>query len=118
MPEALSSAPGACGTVSRWAPTASHGRPGRMSPRVATRLTDRPAGTGTPQETPAGVRNGCRRTCQPNASRRRSTQSAARRYAGEVPWRGPTRPARWRTAVIAVVTRTSSGSAGGKAGLS
>ena len=32
MPEALSSAPGACGTVSRWAPTSSHGRPGTSVP--------------------------------------------------------------------------------------
>ena len=41
-------------------------------------ITERPAGTGTPQDTPAGVRNDCRRTCQPSAERRRSTQSAAR----------------------------------------
>ncbi len=113
MPEALSSAPGACGTVSRWAPTASQGFPGRTSPRVATTLTERPAGTGTPQDTPAGVWNGCRRTCQPRAESRRSTQSAARWKAGDVPGRGPISPARCRTAAIAVAGRTASMSARG-----
>ena len=66
MPEALSSAPGACGTVSRCAPTSSHGSPGTTSPRVATRLTDGPAGTGISHETPAGVWNRCRSTVHPS----------------------------------------------------
>ena len=64
--------------------------PGRASPRLATTFTERPPGTGTPQDTPAGVGKDWRRTCQPSAERRRSTQSAARWKAGDVPGRGPT----------------------------
>src|SRR6478735_12552289 len=113
MPDALSSAPGACGTVSRCPPTSSHGRPGTTSPRVTTRLTEGPAGTGTPYDVTAGVGNRCRSTDQPSPASRSSTQRAARRYAGEVPGRGPIVPARWRTAASAVSTRTWSGSARG-----
>ena len=42
-----------------------------------------------------------------------STHRAARKYAGEVPGRGPIVPARCRTAAIAVAARTASGSARG-----
>ena len=48
MPDALSSAPGPWGTVSRCAPMASHGLPGWTSPRVAITFTERPASSGTP----------------------------------------------------------------------
>ena len=49
--------------------------------------------TRTPQETPAGVGTCCRSTCQPSAVSRDSTQAAASAYSGEVPGRGPIRPA-------------------------
>ena len=56
-------------------------------------------------------------TLQPSSVSRVSTQAAARKYAGDVPGRGPISPARWRTARIAVPTRTSAGSTrSGRAG--
>ena len=45
IPDALSSAPGACGTVSRCAPTTRWGSVGSNSGGVATTFCDRPAGT-------------------------------------------------------------------------
>ncbi len=53
--------------------------------------TDRPAGTGTPHETPAGARKDCRSTVQPTPEKRRSTQAADTasstwRQLG-IPWR-------------------------------
>ncbi len=109
MPDALSSAPGAPGTVSRWAPTTSQGCPGCGSPRVAIRLTEDPPGTGAVQEKPAGVGNRCLRTSHPESSSRCCTQAAARKYAAEVPGRGPIRPASWSIASSAVRSRASSG---------
>ena len=53
-PLALSSAPGACGTVSRWAPTRTYGWPGSRSGGRATTLVVLPASTGMPHETPCG----------------------------------------------------------------
>ncbi len=47
--------PGACGTVSRWAPTTRCGRRGSKPGGVAITLTDVPASTGTPQELPPGT---------------------------------------------------------------
>ena len=61
-PEALSSAPGACGTVSRWAPTTRRARPGRRPGGRATTFHVSPAPTGTPHELPAGTCSRCRCT--------------------------------------------------------
>ncbi len=100
-PDALSSAPGACGTVSRWAPTSRCGSPGRRPGGVATTLTERPAPTGTPHETPAGTSTGWSSTSRPERDSSRATQRAARSYDGLVASRGPMRPARCRTASTA-----------------
>jgi hypothetical protein len=66
---------------------------------------------GPATEDPPGTRKVCRTTCQPSSVSLASTQSAASKYAGVVPGRGPTTPARCRTAAIAVRARTSFGSA-------
>ena len=61
-PLALSSAPGACGTVSRWAPTTIGGASGEDPGRRATRLSVCPAPTWNPADSPAGTRKSCRVT--------------------------------------------------------
>ena len=101
MPDALSSAPGATATVSRWAPTRRYGDRASKPRGRATTLTDVPASTGTPHELPAGTGKDCRDTSYPRASRRPATQRAARRKAGPVASRGPTSPARNRTVRMA-----------------
>ena len=62
MPEALSSAPGDWGTVSRCAPMTTCGFAGSKPGGSAMTLTGRPAGTRTPHDTPAGRSKGCSRT--------------------------------------------------------
>ena len=109
IPDALSSAPGAWGTVSRCAPIASHGSPGTTSPLVAIRLTLGPPSTGTPHDTPPGVGNRCRVTSHPKPSSRSCTNSAASKYASVCPGRGPILFARWLTARTAIPTLASSG---------
>src|SRR5690349_13093186 len=101
MPEALSSAPGATATVSRCAPTTRYGDRASKPRGCATTLTDVPAATGTPQESPAGTGKVCRDTSYPRPSKWRSTQRAARWKAGPVASRGPMSPARNRTVRIA-----------------
>ena len=101
MPDALSSAPGATATVSRWAPTTTYGDRASKPRGRATTLTDVPASTGTPHELPAGTGKDCRDTSYPRSSNRRSTQRAARRKAGPVASRGPISPARNRTVRMA-----------------
>ena len=101
MPDALSSAPGATATVSRWAPTTTYGDRASKARGRATTLTDVPASTGTPHELPADTGKDWRDTSYPRASKRRSTQRAARRKAGPVASRGPTSPARNRTVRMA-----------------
>src|SRR5690349_4954355 len=101
MPEALSSAPGATATVSRCAPTTRYGDRASKPRGRATTLTDVPASTGTPHESPAGTGKVCRDTSYPRPSKRRSTQRAARWNAGPVASRGPMSPARNRTVRIA-----------------
>ena len=58
MPDASSSAPGACGTVSRWALTTRCGSVGSKPGRVATTLVVVPESTSMPQEFPAGTCTG------------------------------------------------------------
>ncbi len=76
-PDALSSAPGDCGTVSRWAPITTCGRDGSKPGGSATTLTGRPAGT----RTPTTARRQVERLLGHPVARARScppTQSAAR----------------------------------------
>ena len=56
-------------------------RPGRSRAGVATTLSDRPASTGTPQESPAGTGNDCRRTSYPAGESSVATYDAASRNA-------------------------------------
>src|SRR6478672_449369 len=61
-PDALSSAPGDCGTVSRCAPTTTCGCVGSKPGGSATTSTVVPPGTRTPHDTPAGTATGWRVT--------------------------------------------------------
>ena len=75
-------------------------------------LTGRPAGTRTPQETPAGSEKGCCRTRYPAARNWALTQPAARAYAGLAASRGPmAASARMPASAVAL----SNGSARGEA---
>ena len=58
MPDALSSAPRAAATVSRWAPTTTCCAAGSKPGGSATTFCDVPAPTGTPHESPAGTGTG------------------------------------------------------------
>jgi hypothetical protein len=62
MPEALSSAPGATGTVSRCAPTTTYGLRASKFFGSAITLTEVPLRTGVPHETPDGTRTLVSRT--------------------------------------------------------
>ena len=117
MPDALSSAPGACGTVSRCAPTSSHGSPGHHVTAGGHQVDRRPAGhRNAPRHPCRSRRTAVARPSSPAGSA--PTRPSGR--PGSTPARCPVAarpvPARCRTADIAVAARTSSGSARGSRG--
>ncbi|MDF2748509.1 MAG: hypothetical protein K0S98_2796 [Propionibacteriaceae bacterium] len=97
MPEALSSAPGAVGTVSRWAPTTTCGFRESKPGGSAITFADLPRLTGVPQEFPAGTRTVVRRTSYLRRSNLASTRSAASAKLSDVASRGPMSVASERT---------------------
>ena len=98
-PDALSSAPGACGTVSRWAPTTRCGFAGVEARRRGDHV-DGPAGSDrdAPRVAAGDGEPLAAYVVAVATGARRCTQAAARRNSGLVACRGPMVPARWRTA--------------------
>ena len=101
--------------MSRCAPTTRCGSAGSNPGGVATTLAERPAGTLTPHDSPAGTSTRWRATSYPSRVSSPATQPAARSYAGLVASRGPILPARWRTARTAVAGSRSSAASGSSA---